>query len=324
MRRSAVGTAAVVFASLAAGCTADGQWSARKALGWEEVKTPSTPKLPRGHLAVGERIDTLGRRIIAQNTFTGIEPTFCNIGLTESVLFHRGTDELFISDGLVAKCKTEPELAAVLCSELGQMMAEKRGARRAGADRDTIPDAWDTCPSRPNPLQEDSDADGTGDACPRRGGPACPGNRVANPSFDDGTSGWIGVDGVLTRHAEESAARICRSGATGTRTFTLEEYPHAVRTVTVGQRFRVEAWVKADSTGPQQLKPVIREIGPNGEHVGDSELGTSGLDSVWQRVVATYAVQRADSTGVLVEFTSVGAPVGSCFLLDDVCFIPEP
>ena len=79
-------------------------------------------------LQTAERVETLGRQIIAQNTFTGLDPLFHTIGVPEPMLFHRGTAELFVSEGLVNRCKTEAELAAVLCSELGQMMAEKQAA----------------------------------------------------------------------------------------------------------------------------------------------------------------------------------------------------
>lgn len=140
MTRHVLGLAAVLCASLAStGCTTDGEWSVRRMLGWEDAK-PRAPKLPPGQLETAERVETLGRKIITQNTFTGIEPLFHTVGVPESVLFHRGTDELFISEGLVKQCKTEAELAAVLCSELGQMMAEKKAARRAGADRDSFPE----------------------------------------------------------------------------------------------------------------------------------------------------------------------------------------
>jgi predicted Zn-dependent protease len=47
---------------------------------------------------------------------------------------------LFISEGLVNLCKSDAELAAVLSSELGQMVAEKKAGRRAGADRDSFPE----------------------------------------------------------------------------------------------------------------------------------------------------------------------------------------
>jgi hypothetical protein len=139
-----VGLAAVVCASLAGpGClTPDGEWvPVRKVFGWDEVTTPRAPDLPRAHVATAERVETLGRRIVAQNAFTGIEPLFTTVGVPESVLFHKGAEELVVSEGLVKQCKSEAELAAVLCSELGQMVVEKRAARRAGVDRDTIPDA---------------------------------------------------------------------------------------------------------------------------------------------------------------------------------------
>ena len=88
--------------------------------------------MPKADLATAERVETIGRKIIAQNTFPGIEPLFHTVGVPESVLFHRGTEELFVSEGLIKKCKTDGELAAVLCSELGQMIAEKKSARRSG------------------------------------------------------------------------------------------------------------------------------------------------------------------------------------------------
>jgi hypothetical protein len=121
------------------GCVHDGTWSIEKLLGWDDK--PKAPKFTPALLQVSQRVEELGRRIIAQNTFTGLDPLFHTIGVSESVLFHRSSAELFISEGLVNKCKTEAELAAVICSELGAMMAEKRGAIAAGRDRDSIPDA---------------------------------------------------------------------------------------------------------------------------------------------------------------------------------------
>lgn len=130
----------------ATGCTttdggwALGDWSVSRALGWEEVKTPSMKQYPQASLPIAERVDSLGRKIIAQNTFTGIEPMFWAVGVPEPMLFHKGYQELYISEGLVKQCKNEAELAAVLCSELGQMWAEKQAARRVGAERDTFPE----------------------------------------------------------------------------------------------------------------------------------------------------------------------------------------
>ncbi|MCE9561405.1 MAG: hypothetical protein K8U57_05065 [Planctomycetes bacterium] len=150
MLRPALGIAAVVSACLACtGCALlEGSSLFKNGIGgdpvgqnWKKVKTPGDPKIPADHLETSQQVEMLGRRINTQNVFTGIEPHFYMMDIPEVALYHRGTEELFISKGLVKKCKTEAELAAVLCTELGQMIAEKRGVKRAGGDRDTIPDA---------------------------------------------------------------------------------------------------------------------------------------------------------------------------------------
>ena len=102
-------------------------------------KQPKAPKVAPASVEVARQVDELGRRIIDQNTFTGLDPVFHTVGVPEAVLFHRGTAELFISEGLVKKCKTEPVLAAALCSELGAMMAEKRAGISVGLDKEPIP-----------------------------------------------------------------------------------------------------------------------------------------------------------------------------------------
>lgn len=134
---------AIVLAALfaAAGCASDGEWSVRKMLGMNDPLAPSMDNFPKPDLAIAKRVDDVGNKILHLNTFLSIEPLFHTIGVPENVLFHRGPQELFISEGLVKQCKTEDELAAVLCSELGRMIVEKTAARRVAADRDTIPDA---------------------------------------------------------------------------------------------------------------------------------------------------------------------------------------
>jgi hypothetical protein len=146
MRRLAFTAAAVAFLQ-SAGCTNDSEFSIRKSLGLGDdsppnaVKTPAPKELPPASLEVAERVELVGRKVVAGNTFMGIEPLFSTVGVKESVLFHRGTEHLFISEGLVEKCKTDAELAAVLCSELGQMVSEKRTAKAVGRDVDPIPDS---------------------------------------------------------------------------------------------------------------------------------------------------------------------------------------
>src|SRR5262249_32378475 len=117
-RRITIGL--LVWLTLLVGCVHNGEWAAvEKFLGWNSP--PKAPKMTPASLQTAERVETLGRRIIAQNTFTGLEPLFHTIGVPDLILFHRGTEELFVSEGLVNKCKTEAELAAVLCAELGRM-----------------------------------------------------------------------------------------------------------------------------------------------------------------------------------------------------------
>lgn len=142
-RLAAVAGAALLCST---GCLHDGKdWSVRKSLGLDDtppnaVKTPDMKKFPKANPAIAERVEIMGRKIVAQNTFTGVEPLFHTVGVKESVLFHRGTEELFISEGLVEKCKSDAELAAVMCAELGQMVSEKRAAKALGRDVDPIAD----------------------------------------------------------------------------------------------------------------------------------------------------------------------------------------
>jgi predicted Zn-dependent protease len=140
MRWPLVGFAVVIFISLASiGCSTDFGYSVQKLIGWDDAKI-TDPKYPKASYEIAERVESMGKWIVAQNTFMGINPQFYTVGVPESVLFHRGPEELFISEGLVKLCKSDDELAAVLCSELGKMVAEKRAIRRVGADSDTIPD----------------------------------------------------------------------------------------------------------------------------------------------------------------------------------------
>lgn len=134
-RRAASGFACGLL--LLCGCVHEGTFSVEKLLGWDDPVAAA--KVGPATVQTAERVETLGRKIIGQNPFAGVEPLFHTAGVQEPVLFHRGNSELFVSAGLVEKCMTEPELAAVLCAELGKMIAEKRRAVAVGKDRDSIP-----------------------------------------------------------------------------------------------------------------------------------------------------------------------------------------
>lgn len=105
----------------------------------EKLKMPKSPTISAKYTAACARVDEVSKFILKQNPFPGIEPVVQTFGVKDPILFHRGTGELFLSEGLVERCKTDEELAAVLCSEMGQMKAEKLAAKRVGLDPEGDP-----------------------------------------------------------------------------------------------------------------------------------------------------------------------------------------
>ncbi|MBY0526646.1 MAG: hypothetical protein K2R98_24835 [Gemmataceae bacterium] len=92
--------------------------------------SPASPAMTRASYApaatqVAARVDTVGRNIIAANPQTGIRPLFMTIGSPQPEVFHRGTSEIGITEGLVKQCTTDAQLAAVLSYELGKMISER-------------------------------------------------------------------------------------------------------------------------------------------------------------------------------------------------------
>jgi len=77
------------------------------------------------------RVDLLGRNILAANPQIGMKPQFMVIGSPQPEIFHKKNEGLFITEALVKQCKTDGELAAVLCHELGKMVSD-REVRKCG------------------------------------------------------------------------------------------------------------------------------------------------------------------------------------------------
>lgn len=71
------------------------------------------------------RVDLLGRNILAANKQIGMKPQFMVIGSPQPEIFHKKNEAIYITDGLVNRCKTDGELAAVLCHELGKMVSDR-------------------------------------------------------------------------------------------------------------------------------------------------------------------------------------------------------
>jgi hypothetical protein len=83
------------------------------------------------------RVEQVAQKVLAANKQTGLRPLIRTIGAPvgdvmtasaktpEPEVFHHGTAEIFVTEGLVKQCPSEGELAAVLCSELAKMVAQR-------------------------------------------------------------------------------------------------------------------------------------------------------------------------------------------------------
>ncbi len=71
------------------------------------------------------RVDKLGKDLIEANKEIGVRPLFGTIGSEKAEVFHVGTRIVYVTSGLVNRCSSSAELAAVLALELGKMVAER-------------------------------------------------------------------------------------------------------------------------------------------------------------------------------------------------------
>ncbi len=105
----------------------------------EELDRPGTtlrnkpvelPNVPPASLAAAARVDQVGRKLLGQNSFLGVEPVFQTYGRKEPEVFHPDLNLVIVTEGLVGRCQSDDELAAVLSLELAKMSAERRAADR--------------------------------------------------------------------------------------------------------------------------------------------------------------------------------------------------
>ena len=93
------------------------------------------------HAAASEeaakRVLQVGGQVLVSNPKLSVRPTFTTIGAPWEEIFHRDDKAVFITEGLVRECRTDGQLAAVLCHELGKMAAERQ--EKAGPPPDHGP-----------------------------------------------------------------------------------------------------------------------------------------------------------------------------------------
>jgi hypothetical protein len=95
---------------------------------------------PAASAKAATQVHTVGSAVVAANrTDLPSKPLFLTIGLPEPMVFHQGTGQIVVSEGLVNRCGSEAELAAVICHELGKMAAEHPGKGPPRPERDLPP-----------------------------------------------------------------------------------------------------------------------------------------------------------------------------------------
>jgi hypothetical protein len=88
-------------------------------------KAPTRASYAPADEKVSRRVDKVGRDLLAANKQIGLKPVFATIGVEQPEVFHIETSVVYVTEGLVKQCKSDPELAAVLSVELGRMVAER-------------------------------------------------------------------------------------------------------------------------------------------------------------------------------------------------------
>jgi Peptidase family M48 len=125
-----------------AGCVGDGTqanpWSLRNPFEGERRFDPASA--PTASAKAATRVHAVGSEVAAANVADlPSKPVFLTIGLKEPMAFHQGSGEVVVSEGLVDRCPTDAELAAVLCNELGKLAAKKGPKAAPRPERDLPP-----------------------------------------------------------------------------------------------------------------------------------------------------------------------------------------
>jgi hypothetical protein len=89
------------------------------------IRAPANPTLPRASLENAAHVDQIGNRIMAANRQLGMRVSFYTIGSPEPELFHSGSSNVYITEGLIKRCPTDGQLASLLCLELARMVGER-------------------------------------------------------------------------------------------------------------------------------------------------------------------------------------------------------
>lgn len=76
------------------------------------------------------KVDQVGRQLVGTNPFLGFDPTFHAVGQPQPEICHPDSGGVFLSTGLIERCRSDAELAAVLANELAIIRTERQLADR--------------------------------------------------------------------------------------------------------------------------------------------------------------------------------------------------
>jgi predicted Zn-dependent protease len=86
------------------------------------------------------RVEEVGRKLLEANKQLALKPRLEVPATANLEISHQGDHRLSISEGMVNACATDSQLAAVLASELGRMVAERQVRQNAQAlEEDRLP-----------------------------------------------------------------------------------------------------------------------------------------------------------------------------------------
>jgi hypothetical protein len=112
---------AVAFAS--GGCLWDTE--TRQGVPIDPMRVTANKKLEQANVAACTWVFTIGQRILQANPELPMVVVFRAAGYPKPEIFHQGTTSIVVTQPLVEMCKSDAELAALLCVELGRMVAER-------------------------------------------------------------------------------------------------------------------------------------------------------------------------------------------------------
>jgi hypothetical protein len=197
-----------------AGCARDGRDGFAFRNPFETDRGPDPAELPAASTLAATRVNAVGSAIAAKNKEAlGFTPVFFAMGVRDVEISHKKDGSVILSEGLVDRCPTDAELAAVICRELGKLAAERPASREADREsgrpfvRDVIGGPYEPDMTR---LAEEAKFDRRGPRGGRTGREVRPEPRAlaegffANAGFkaDD----FARVDSLI-REAEDNADR---------------------------------------------------------------------------------------------------------------------